>query len=64
MQQQSNRAVKTFTIGFDEADFDESSHARTGHCKFRNEEESVNELPIMPVRNLSSSTGNGIESKS
>jgi asparagine synthase (glutamine-hydrolysing) len=28
MQQQSPRAIKTFTVGFEEADFDESSHAR------------------------------------
>jgi asparagine synthase (glutamine-hydrolysing) len=28
MQNQNNRAVKTFTVGFEEAVFDESSHAR------------------------------------
>ena len=42
MQAQSNRKVKTFTVGFDEAGFDEAPHAQavarhlgTDHCEIR-----------------------------
>jgi asparagine synthase (glutamine-hydrolysing) len=57
MQAQSSRPVKTFTVGFDEAGFDEAPHARevarhlrTDHCEIRvtaNEARSV--VPKLPT---------------
>ena len=57
MQAQASRPVKTFTVGFDEAGFDEAPHARevarhlrTDHCEIRvtaNEARSV--IPKLPT---------------
>jgi asparagine synthase (glutamine-hydrolysing) len=56
MQAQSDRPVQTFTIGFDEANFDESLHAAavakhlgTDHTKLRvTEADARNVIPILP----------------
>lgn len=57
MQAQTSRPVKTFTVGFDEAGFDEAPHAcevakhlRTDHCEIRvtaNEARAV--IPKLPT---------------
>ena len=57
MQQQSSQAVKTFTVGFEEAGFDESPHARavakhlgTDHCElFVTAAEAQAVIPQLPA---------------
>jgi len=56
MQTQSNRPVKTFTVGFEEAGFDESPHAcaianhlGTEHHEIRmSEHDAIGIIPILP----------------
>jgi asparagine synthase (glutamine-hydrolysing) len=57
MQEQSSRRVKTFTVGFEEADFDESPHARavarylgTDHTElFVTAAEARAVIPLLPA---------------
>jgi asparagine synthase (glutamine-hydrolysing) len=57
MQSQSRRRVKTFTVGFDEADFNEAPHARevahhlgTEHCEIRvTPKEARAVIPNLPI---------------
>ena len=56
MQAQSSRRIRTFTVGFDEAGFDEAPHARdvarylgTDHCEIRvNPAEARAVIPKLP----------------
>ena len=57
MQAQSSRKVKTFTVGFDEAGFDEAPHAKavarhlgTDHCEIRvTPSETLAVIPNLPT---------------